>query len=148
MSKKTEIMGKLFDSQPLTNEEILFIGSCLPDTDSEPGKKGRKKKVGVMPYDHSVKESLSKACSLTNADFDHINSLIKSEVVGRKDELDTDSKMVEVYERIGLAKPQNFRLLMYQFVKMKSALQRGMGGISIKGGGGLDDFLKFLRGGM
>jgi hypothetical protein len=150
---KQQIMEKLFAEKPLTNEEILYIGSRLDDNDApkveEGAKRTRRKKTTVLPYDHSNKESLTKACSLTDADFESINKLIRSEVLSRKDELTCDSKVIEVYEKIGLAKPQNFRLLMYQFVRMKHALEKrdsGMGGIGIRlGGGGFGDFLDFLR---
>ena len=146
---KQVIMEKLFAEKPLTNEEILLIGSRLDDSEvpKEEGKKARKKKGAILPYDHNEKDSLTKACSLTDADFDNINKLIRSEIMDRKDDLNCDSKVIEVYEKIGLAKPQNLRLLMYQFVKMKHALQQKDNGIGIRigGSGGLDDFLNFLR---
>lgn len=145
---KQQIMEKLFSEKPLTNEEILHIGSCLSD-DEKPkeGTKRRSKKSKILPYDHTIRESLSKACYLTDKDFDNINTLIRSEVIDRKDELDTSSKVVEVYEKIGLAKPQNFRLLMYQYVKMKEQLENKRASNSIGFRGDLGDFLNFLKNG-
>ena len=151
MSMKQTIMEKLFAEKPLTNEEILHIGSRLDDNDSpkpEESKKTRKK-VKLLPYDHTIKDSLIKACSLTDSDFENINKLIRSEVIDKKNELDCNSKQIEVYEKIALAKPQNLRLLMYQFVKTKMALQKresGGGIIKLGGGGDFRDFLDFLKG--
>ena len=147
MSKKQRIMEKLFDNKQLSNEEILYLGANLVDEGEAVDRKG------LPNYDHSIKDSVSKACGLIESDFDAVNELIKSEIMGRNDELNTLSKQIEVYEKIGLSKPQNFRLLMYQFVKMKSSLQKS-GGISLKIGrgnggdkGGFEDFLDFLKGG-
>jgi hypothetical protein len=155
MSKKQEIMEKLFAEKPLSNEEILLIGASLPEDGvvSKAGTKTRKKKSSLPAFNHS-ESNLSKACGLSETDFDNVNKLIRTEVMDRKDELDCNSKQIEVYERIALAKPQNFRLLVYQFVKMKNELQKNSSGIRIGGigglgggkGGGLDDFLDFLRG--
>jgi hypothetical protein len=146
MSMKQKIMEKLFAEKPLTNEEILHIGSRLGEDAPEKIVEG---KTSVLPFDHTVKDSLSKACSLREEDFDRINKLIRTEVMDRKDELDCDSKQIEVYEKIGMAKPQNFRLLMYQFVKMRSQLQKkeSGSGFGLRMGSGKDfgDFLDFLR---
>lgn len=141
---KQVIMEKLFAEKPLTNEEILHIGSKLGEETPAPAK-GRKKKL--VGYDHSI-DKLSRACGLTDSDFESVNKLIRSEVMDKDKQLSADSMVVEVYEKIGLAKPVNFRVLMYQFVKMKKALQKqGNVGIRIdRGGGGLDDFLDFLKG--
>lgn len=147
MSMKQKIMEKLFAEKPLTNEEILLIGASLDDTTSP----DETKKASLPTFNHSEK-NLPKACGLTQEDFETVNKLIRSEIMGRKDELDCNSKAIEVYERIGLAKPANFRLLMYQFVKMKGALQKTggitmrMGGIGKGGGGDFGDFLDFLKG--
>ena len=151
MSLKQQIMEKLFAEKPLTNEEILHIGSRLSEDDEvkeEGVKRSRKKKSALPAFNHNEKESLQKACGLTDSDFDHINKLLRSEVMDRKDELNSDSKVIEVYEKIALAKPQNIRLLMFQYVRMKHKLERGDGGIGIKiggNGGSLGDFLDFLR---
>ncbi len=155
MSMKQRIMEKLFAEKPLTNKEILHIGSCLSDNDTPEPQEGNveNKKVVMAAYDHTVKDSLIRACALTDADFEHINKLIRSEIIDRKDELDCNSKQVEVYEKIALSKPQNLRLLMYQFVKTKDALQKkeqsGSFGIRLGGNGGggdFRDFLDFLKG--
>ena len=139
MSMKQQIMEKLFDNKVLTNDEILYIGGHLGDDINNGGTN--------IPYDHNNKGSLSTACGLTNEDFESVNQLIRTEVMDRKSELNCDSKVVEVYENIAKTKPQHFRLLMYQFVKMKKELQSKSGvGIRVdRGKGGLDDFLDFLR---
>ena len=147
---KQTIMEKLFAEKPLTNEEILHIGSKL-DEQPVATTTGKAKKKKAIPFNHSDKISLTEACGLRDEDFKHINKLIKSEVMDNK-ALELDSMVVEVYEKIGLAKPQNFRLLMYQFVKMRRALQKASGiGMRLGGdggSGGLDDFLNFLKGRM
>lgn len=141
MDMKQQIMEKLFAEKPLSNEEILYVGANLGTN------KGGDFTISTLPaYNHSS-SSLVDACGLTDDDFESVNSLIKSEIMARKDELDTCSKEVEVYEKIGMTKPAHFRMLMYQFVKMKSTLKKKNNGPSIKlGGGNLDDFLDFLKG--
>lgn len=147
---KQTIMEKLFAEKPLTNEEILHIGSRL---DEEPvvASTGKAKKKKAIPFDHKDTIPFSDACGLKEEDFKHINKLIKSEVMDKDKELALDSMIVEVYEKISLAKPQNLRLVMYQFVKMRKMLQKNStSGIRLDNGGsgGLDDFLNFLKGRM
>ena len=141
---KQKIMEKLFAEKPLTNEEILQIGSCL---DMENGRPATSK------YKHDVKDSLQTACGISVEDLNHVNGLIKSEILSKKKSLDCDSKSVEIYEKLALSKPENLRVLMYQFVKMKNMLKKGnmslphnITGINLGGnGGGMDDFLNFLN---
>lgn len=145
---KQKIMEKLFAEKPLTNEEILLIGSSLSD---------ENKKSELPGYKHDVKDSLTKACGLVDADFKDVNNVIRTEIIDNGKNLDCDSKQVEIYERIAKMNPQSLRVLMYQFVKMKNQLKKGLmsppvgmniGGIGgMRGdGGGLDDFLNFLDG--
>ena len=146
---KQEIMEKLFAEKPLSNEEILYIGSQLKDEIPQDSNNDVKaKKVGVIPYNHTVKDSLSKACGLVEDDFNKINKLIRSEIMDRTDELDCDSKQIEVYEKIASVRPQNFRMMMYQYMKFKRMIEKsqtGGGTFRFGGSGDLGDFLDFLR---
>lgn len=152
MSMKQQIMEKLFAEQPLTNEEILYIGSNLDETvaSSESPTKTRRSKKAKLPFKHEAAD-FADACGLRDIDFDSVNKIIKSEVMDKKEELSTKSKQVEVYERIALSKPVNMRLILYQFMKMKDALNNRQGiGIKLGGSGkppgDLGDFLDFLKG--
>lgn len=142
---KQEIMEKLFSDKPLTTEEIMLVGASL--NDEKP--KGRKKKTSLPIYNHT-KISIGDACGLTDADFDNINKLIRSQIIDKKDEINCDSKHIEAMEKIAAVSPLNMRLILYQYVKMKNALENGGGGIGFRlgghGKGGFDDFLDFLRG--
>lgn len=143
---KQEIMERLFNEKPLTSEQLLYVGSHLSD-----GEGGVMPDIKSLPkYNHAIKDSIVKACSITDGDLENINKLIKSEVMEKKEDINCDSKYVEIYEKVGLASPINLRILMYQFVKMRNAVNKGMGGFGMKlggsGPGGLKDFLDFLRG--
>jgi len=149
---KQQIMEKLFSEQSLTNEEILYIGANLDESAAtqESTSKTRRSKKSKLPFNHAASD-FSEACGLRDSDFDNINKIIKTEIMDKKEQLATKSKQVEVYEKIALSKSANLRLILYQFMKMKDALQNRQGvGIQFGGlgkpPGGLDDFLDFLKG--
>lgn len=149
---KQQIMEKLFAEQPLTNEEILYIGANVDESAAtqESTSKTRRSKKSKLPFNHAASD-FSEACGLKDSDFDNINKIIKTEIMDKKEELATKSKQVEVYEKIALSKSANLRLILYQFMKMKDALQNRQGvGIQFGGSGkppgDLGDFLDFLKG--
>ena len=149
---KQQIMEKLFAEQPLTNEEILYIGANLDEAapTQESASKTRRSKKSKLPFNHSA-DDFATACGLKDTDFDNVNKIIKSEIMDKKDELSAKSKQVEVYEKIALSKNTNLRLILYQFMKMKDALSNKQSiGIRLGGSGkppgDLGDFLDFLKG--
>ncbi len=129
---KQEILSKLFNSEELTSDELIYIGKNLNDS------------VPALKFNHEDEDSLA-ACSIQKKSVSKMNDEF-SEIMKNID----DKKMsiiVEEVEKMVLKNEEFLRLVIIQCVKASMLHQAGASGFGAsEDTGGIGSLLaKLLR---
>ena len=122
---KEQIMAKLFNSEELTTEEMIYIGNNLQG--GQPT---------VIPFNHS-EEDILKACGLTKEDFDALNKVMEAQM-GKCDEEKGHgfSKSLEKFEGVATSNPKFLRIILMNHIKLMMQSRHPLLSILLGGLGG------------
>lgn len=104
---KEQIIEKLFSGEELTGDEAAYVAKALKAAGD----------IKVIPFDHEMTTDICKACGLTRADIDNLNTSFVTVQKRLKDEDRLSaSVLVEEFEKLASVDEKHLRAMSMTFI--------------------------------